>query len=167
MKKLLIFLFALMLIFCASPSIAKRADNNISISSATIIGNAGISVYVIDMRTGAIDPFQYVWDTGVSPFSFQLSGVTCAYAPLSGATINFDVAESNYLPSGTERNTWHSDTDFESSLFQWTPIISDLAYDSGNTKYVYPFFLRQCRYMFLRATSGITTIVLEGNVALP
>lgn len=165
MKKL--SLYAIIALFCFAnvafaESIQKRSRNTIKIMSGVTIAASGTSTYIIDLKNPAYWPIVY------GAFSLQFSGVTCGYedpatgktGSLSGATINVAYRQSNRLPSGTNviKGMLTGTSEVTSNL-ESINIVTDLAYDSGNTEYVYEFFPEKCRYLVMDVTAGATTMV--------
>jgi len=129
-------------------------DNNIKILSGNTIEPGGTSTFIVDLTN-------YCIVTG--DFSIQFSGVTCAWvvngsvSPMGGATVFAAYRMSNHMPSGSSvyRGLNPHDVSF-TDILESISIVSDMAFDTGNTQYIYDFFPEPCRYLILDFSAGAT-----------
>lgn len=155
----------LYLMFVATPMAlaswpdCNPSDNNIKILSGNTITASGTCTYIIDLA-------DYCIKTG--DFSIQFSGVTCAWevgssvSPMAGATIFASYRMSNHMPSGSSVVKGLNPHDVViSNTLESLSIVSNMAFDTGNTDYVYDFFPEPCRYILIDVSSGATPMITD------
>lgn len=126
-------------------------DNNIKILSGVTIVASGTSTYIVDLRDHCIVS---------GDFSIQFSGLTCAAGAYNaGADINAYYRVSNHIPSGLSiyRGLLPHDSEITDNFEQVT-IVSALAFDSGNSQYIYDFFPDVCRFLIIDITAGVVSM---------
>lgn len=84
--------------------------------------------------------------------TFTIQDLTAYHPSLSGSTVSFYYRQT----SENTTDSW--------ALAQQVPIVTSLAWDSGNTKYGYPLDLDLQQYFRVEAVSGVTTI--KADIAL-
>ena len=172
MRNKIIFLLIVLIFLGISNVYAgdTRSKNTVRIMSGVSILASGTSTFMIDLKDDRYYPI-----LSAEPFSLQFSGLTCAWVDpatqktqsLSGATINAAFRMSNHFPSGsTVTPGLFTGAAVITSKLESTNIVTDLAYDSGNTEYTYDFFPQKGRYLIIDITAGATDMVTSAYTDL-
>jgi len=162
MKRLIIpIILALLLVVTSMPAFGEEDPRPIYILHNQKVCAGGTSTFVIDLKEKNKQHVEYQ--------SLQfLSNTTPYWTALSGATVNAAARITHVLPSNIASGFRGllSGVSPVNDNFRSTSIVSGLAHDSGNSRYVYDWSVKNTRYELIDITAGVTDMYVTVVVNL-